>query len=721
MVMSYEVIITEKPSSANKIAYALSDGKFVKKSINGVPYYELERNGKKIIVVSAVGHLYTIAEKNKTFDYPIFDIEWRPTSEIDKKAAFSKKYLDVIKKLSKDADEFTIATDYDIEGETIGYNILRFVCNTKDANRMKFSTVTFEELKQSYENKNTTIDWGQAKAGETRHMLDWFYGINLSRALMGAFKTTGEFTVLSSGRVQGPALKIIIDREKEIETFKPQEYWQIELKCRKGEKRFSAWHEKEKFTDKSEAEKVVKNCKKKETIIKEIVIEKKKVSPPYPFDLGTLQSEVYRCFGISPKETLTIAQNLYSSGYISYPRTSSQQLPFSIGFKKILSMLAKQDKFKLHAEELMKKEKLSPRNGSKTDPAHPAIFPTGYVPQKLSQKEEKIYSLIVYRFLSTLSEPAIREHTLLKIDCNKEIFIAKGSKTIEKNWYNFYPFLNVNDEILPSYVEGEKVDVEKIEKHTKHTQPPPRYTLATIIKELEKRCLGTKATRADIIDSLFKRGYIKGKNIQPTELGRKITEALERYIPKIVDEELTRHFEIELEDIRTGKEDPNKVIEESKNELTKIIEDFKKSEKEIGEILAEAKEKENNVEIIGKCPVCKDGNLVIKVSKRFRRRFISCDRYPECKIIFNIPQKVSITFTKDICKECNHPLVIIKEKEVCINSDCPLIKKDYENAVKRLGDKKCPLCNSPLYVRKSLTGLFVGCSRYPKCKHIENI
>ena len=169
----YELIITEKPNASKMIADALADGKPVKKSVNRVPYYELKHKGKEIVVGCAVGHLYglTETEKKKGFKYPTFDIKWAPTSETNKGAEFSKKYLDMLKKLSKGADTFTVATDYDIEGEVIGLNIIRFACKRKDARRMKFSTLTKPDLVNSYENASPHIDWGQAEAGETRHNL----------------------------------------------------------------------------------------------------------------------------------------------------------------------------------------------------------------------------------------------------------------------------------------------------------------------------------------------------------------------------------------------------------------------------------------------------------------------------------------------------------------------------------------------------------------------
>jgi len=188
--MGYILIITEKPNASKRIAEAIADKKPKKVSEKGVNYYELTANGKKIVVACAVGHLYSLTEKEKSrgFAYPVFDIHWVPTAEVSKSAAFSKKYLTVLKKLAKGADEFIVATDFDIEGEVIGWNCLRFACKQKDAKRMKFSTLTKTDLKESFDHLQPHLAWGMANAGETRHKLDWYYGINLSRALTTAIK-----------------------------------------------------------------------------------------------------------------------------------------------------------------------------------------------------------------------------------------------------------------------------------------------------------------------------------------------------------------------------------------------------------------------------------------------------------------------------------------------------------------------------------------------------
>ena len=370
-----ELIITEKLYSAKKIAEALADTTAKKKKSRNGSYYELTHNNKPILVTSAVGHLYGLVQESKGWTYPVFDIKWEASYKNSKELDYIKGYIDTIETLAKKATEFTIACDYDIEGEVIGWNALRFACKQKDANRMKFSTLTKGDLIEAYETKLKHLNWGQAHAGETRHKLDWYYGINLSRALTGAVKAAGSFKVMSAGRVQGPALKLLVDREREIRKFKPELFWIIQLLGKYKKDPLEAWHVEDKIFDKKVVERILRKVKdKKEAEIKSIKRTRREQQPPYPFDLTSLQSESYNKFGITPKETLAHAQSLYLAGVTSYPRTSSQQLDPKLGLAKIIKKLSRQPAYTKLCEELLQNKILRPNNGKKTDPAHPQFI-----------------------------------------------------------------------------------------------------------------------------------------------------------------------------------------------------------------------------------------------------------------------------------------------------------------------------------------------------------
>ena len=668
-----ELIITEKPSQSQKIAEALSDKKPKKNVINKVPYYEIIHNKKKIIIGCAVGHLYNVAEKDKgKWVYPFFDYVWRESYLTQKSAAFSKKYLDVLKKLSKEADEYIVATDFDQEGSLIGWNIIRFVCNKKDANRMKFSTLTKKELIDSYNNKSKHLDFPLINSGEARHVLDFLFGLNLSRALTLAIKNAGLFKIMSTGRVQGPALKILAERELEIQKFKPEPFWELE-----AINSITLNHKKGRFFDKKEVDKIFNNIKdERHAIVKDITKKEFYQEPPAPFDLTSLQLESYRVFGITPKQTLSIAQELYTNAYISYPRTSSNQLPESLDYKEIISGIRKQKQYENFAKQLLFKRELKPNNGKKTDPAHPAIFPTGEIPKKLGERERKIYDLIVKRTLATFSDKSKRETVTIEADIKNEPFVSKGSRTIEKGWHSFYePYLKLEEIEMPNLKKSDKINIKKISKLEKETTPPRRFSEASIIKELESKNLGTKGTRAQIVDALYLRDYIKEKSIEVTDLGIKTIDVLKKYSPEIIDEHLTRHFEEEMEQIRDEKIKKEEVIDEAVSELTKILKKFKQQEKNIGAELIEAlKETREKASIVGKCHNCKEGDLRILYSKRFKSYFVACSSYPKCKTTFSLTRGLPKP-TDKLCPVCSYPIVQIvragtRPFDYCINKSC---------------------------------------------------
>lgn len=663
----YELIITEKPQAALKIASSL--GVATKREIvRGVPYYEVDRKGKKLIVACAVGHLFTLKQMTPGSSVPIFDINWAPNYMVRKKD-FSKRYYDTLLKLAKNAGSITVATDFDIEGEVIGTNIVRLICNQEDAQRMKFSTLTEKELNSAYENKMPTIAWGQEIAGEARHYLDWYYGINLSRALMNAIKTTGKFKIMSIGRVQGPTLALIVKKEKEIQAFIPVPYWQVFIKLEKQELELK--HTKDLF-DKNELSKFSDIVGKTGNATTKIT--EQSVSPGVPFNLTGLQTEAYKMNGINPSNTLKAAQSLYLAGLISYPRTSSQKLPDAIDYKSILNIL----KIRYKVAALITKDK--PIEGVKTDPAHPSIYPTGNKPPILSGHEEKIYDLIVKRFLALFCDDAILEKKRITVDIDDLKFSKNGMEIQKKAWMEFYPFKQ-KEETVPT-VEGE-VTVKSKNEVEKETQPPKRFSPASILSELEKRNLGTKATRASILETLYDRGYIREKSIEATSLGISLIETLEKYSPIIIDEDLTKSLQDEMDKMAESKTKPikekNKIIEKAESTIIEIAKDFEKYEKEIGSALMDAeikvREKQKEENKLTTCPKCGKGELSITYSPKNRKFFVACNAYPNCKTTYSLPPRGAIKKVGKNCEKCNFPLLMAlsagkKPWIFCFNTDC---------------------------------------------------
>jgi len=682
-----QLIISEKPAAAEKIAAAL--GKSTRKAVNRVSYFEIPE--KKIIVVPAVGHLFTLAQKEKSWKYPVFDLEWKPTYETEK-ASFAKPYLENIKKLAKQADDFVVATDYDIEGEVIGLNIIRFLCNRKDAKRMKFSTLTAGDLKDAYQNISPTLDWGQAEAGETRHWLDWWWGVNLSKAATDAlYLQSHKYQTLSIGRVQGPSLAILAKRELEIQNFKSVPFWQVSILLNIAEQKLEALHKEEKFFDEKKAKTVFEKIKDKQAIAVSIETATQKVNPPVPFDLTSLQIEAYRVFKINPKQTLEIAQELYTAAYISYPRTSSQKLPQQLNLKKVLTHLAMQPDYAKLAQKVLSGN-LTPNEGKKTDPAHPAIYPTGEIPKTLGAWQKKIYDLIVKRFFAVFGEAGERETTTVTFDVERELFILKGIRTTYAGWLELYaPYGKREETELPKIMKGQKYP-QKSKIEEKKTEPPKRYTQASIIKELEKKSLGTKATRASIIDTLYQRGYVKDTSIQVTPLGLQIIATFTKYAPDILDEKLTRHFEKDMEKIRERKQKMEVVLDAAKKILVNITNKFKLHINDIGaELLSAVRETRKEAETLMMCPNCKIGEIRIITSRATGKRFLACDKYPDCRTTFPLPQGGLLKITEKTCKHCNIPLIMVINKgkrpwEFCPSPTCP--SKELKPAAKTKTEPK---------------------------------
>jgi len=707
------LIIAEKPNVARKIAYALAEKKPIRKTIGKVPYYELTRDGKKIIVAPAVGHLFSLAPKEKTYGYPVFDIEWVPVYVAEKGKRYAKEYIKALRELAKRADEFIVACDYDTEGEVIGYTALKYACGVDPAKakRMKFSALTKKDLLRAWYNLEPTINFGMADAGVARHVLDWYWGVNLSRALSSAVKkVSGKWIVLSTGRVQGPTLKFLVEREQEIANFIPTPYWVIKMSLEKNNRQYTAVYEKDRILDEKEAKKIVEEAKKGPAFVEKVEIKQQQRNPPHPFDLGTLQREAYSAFGYSPKKTLDIAQKLYEMSLCSYPRTSSQKLPKNLNFRSIIQNLAKISEYKPFAYELLGKEELKPVEGKKEDPAHPAIYPTGELPKpgELSKEEQNIYDLIVRRFLALFADPAVRESVKVIINSNNHRFVLSGSRTVKEGWLKIYgKYVSFDEVLLPKFEKGEQIKVIQIKREKKKTKPPARYSPASVIKKMEDLGIGTKATRAQILETLYSRGYIEGKKkIKVTPLGMKVIKALENSVPDIISVELTREFEEKMEQIMQKRISKEKVIEESKETLLKILKEFKKRENEIGKNLLEAfiesqgnkkgkrsestkeltaeeeesikksleKKKPVDTIIVGKCPKC-GGDLVVRYSRKTGKRFVGCSNWPNCDVTYPLLQRGEIIPTGKTCPECgNAPIVKIKEHnreyEVCLNMNC---------------------------------------------------
>ena len=680
----YTLVVTEKPDAARRIALALDkQHKPIRMNVDGVPCHAAENSGR-IVIVPALGHLYTVTGERSGRDfYPTFALRWVPRFLAERGAGRIRVWLNAISKLAKGAGSFVDACDYDIEGSLIGYSIMKYACGNKErlSKRMKYSTLTEEELERSYGELLPSLDFTLIEAGKTRHEVDWLYGINLSRALtIAAKKASGKYETLSTGRVQGPVLMFLGTREASVKCFVPTPYWEMKAQFESGGQIFEACYEKT-FETKKEAETRYNECLRKTGRIEKITTTRHLQLPPPPFDLGTLQGEAYRLFAYTPKRTLEITQRLYLDALISYPRTSSQKLPSNVDYRAILRNLNRLHRYKSPTAELLALPSLKPREGTKDDPAHPAIYPTGIVPgRSLAAPEEKILDLVIGRFMAVFSTPAVLQCARIYIKVGNQLFFSTGRTLLMPGWRKFYgPYACMEEVLLPSLEEGQKVKIEKVLLLDRFSQPPSRYNPGSLLRKMEKVQIGTKSTRADVLQTLYDRRYVKNERIEMTDLGFEVLETLKDYCPAVVSVELTRELEHRMEKIQATGDTREKVLDDVVSILKPALEQLKAKEKIIGEKLSSAMVKRRLEErIVGSCPVCKTGKLMILHSRKTGKQFIGCSNYfnGRCSTSFALPQKNLVSVTSKVCKHCGWPIVLTRTRRrrawmLCFNPECP--------------------------------------------------
>ena len=677
--MATTVMVGEKPKVASKLAQALGD--YSIETNRGVKNYILEKNGDKIIIAPAVGHIFNLNDKSDSWDYPVFDVEWLPTFETSDEADYMKKYYNNLKDQLKKADEYINACDYDLEGSVIGANVIKHLTDASDdrIKRMKFSTLTASDLEEAYDNLES-FDEGMTEAGLTRHVLDFYYGINVSRALMKAVRSNDRYKTLSTGRVQGPALAMLAEKERAIQEFEPDPYWEIFLHNSEFDAKLEH-DDEDRIWDEDTATQIYQTVEgEKETEVIDVSTRNYTHKVPTPFNLTDLQSEASSQFNINPKQTQAIAQTLYENGLISYPRTESQKLPASLGYENLLKKLKNQDNYTDLAKKVLKKDSVSPKQGKKTDDAHPAIYPTGENPGNLSKKERKVYDLVVKRFLAVFGENAKRQSVTMTLEVLGYEFKAKSKITLERNWFDLYdPYVRVEEAELPELEEGQILSVEEFELMDKETKPPRRHSQSGIVSELEKRNLGTKATRAQIVDRLYNRDYIENDPIEVTELGLSVVNVLEKYCGMVVSEDLTREFEEKMNEIREQDNSKQDVLAEAEKTLGNVLEDFKAQQKEIGSELVNTIDAERNRKRkLGPCDKCEEEGRedgILQIIKTNGSRFVGCTNYPDCENTYPLPNNGSIGSLDRECEECGKPMIDVTRKKgrdysMCVDPDC---------------------------------------------------
>ena len=676
----YTLVVCEKPDAARRVSDALSDGKATSATTGGVTTFRFRVRDEDFVVCAAQGHLYAVSDPlAERSVYPTFDVEWYGNDLVEKRSAGTARRIQAIRDLAKGAERFVNACDYDVEGETIGFNILRYACGGKEtgALRAKFSTLTKEDLVVAFDSLERPARQGMAEAGRARHVMDFVWGVNLSRALSQAAVAQGKrYRTVSVGRVQGPTLGFVVDRETEIRTFVPLPYWNVTGVFEKDGGRIEAQYLKGRLERKADAEEVRRACAGGTGVVGGKQRSLAQVPPPTPFSIGDLQKEAYRAFGFTPSKTLQIAERLYLGALISYPRTGSQKLPPSIGYAKVLRGLADQNQYSKLASTLLAGP-LRPSQGAMDDPAHPAIHPTGEKPKRMDTAESRLYDLVVRRFLAVFAPPAKREIFTAEISVNGHVFGIEGRRTVEPGWVSYYsPYGRFSDAETPQVVEGERLPVVETKSEEKFAAPPNRYNQSSLLEKMERERIGTKATRADIIATLGTRGYVSGAELTPSELGTSVIEILRIHAPSIVSTELTRKMETRLGKVEAGTEDARRLLREAIRAASEQIANLELDQEVVGLGLnAASAEPTTKALILGSCPVCKTGRLHVVKSRKSGKRFVGCTNHSAgCRASAPLPQRGALR-TGAACGHCSWPTVYVKTGrfswKLCVNPDCP--------------------------------------------------
>jgi DNA topoisomerase-1 len=679
------LVICEKPKVALRIAEALDDNSRPERYYdNDVPYYIVTHGNETLIVVAALGHLYTISQKGGKWTYPSFEYHWVPMHEVDKRTRRSKNFIEVIHKLSKDADDYVNACDFDIEGSLIGYMVLQKICGShslKKAERMRFSTLTTHNIKEAWERRAASLDFHLIDAGIARHEVDWLFGINLSRALtLSVKKATRRYKTLSIGRVQGPTLNFIKEKENAVRSFVPKSYWEINAEILFDGQKITLTYEKKRIDDIAEATSIVDSCRGKNGVITEIISREIITPPPFNFNLGDLQRAAYAEYKYSPRVTSQATERLYLNALISYPRTSSQKIPPSIDIPEILRGLSKYGRFNKHACQLLLKSSFKPRQGKKDDPAHPAIHPTGQVLTRLRKTDLNIFDLICKRFMTSLGTHAVRESTLVKADIEGHRYNITGIVTKEPGWMRLKnPYMKAEETTLPRFKVKQSFQPTSLNILKRFTKPPRRFSSSSLLKKMEDELIGTQATRVDIIETLHKRGYVKGDPIEITELGLAVVGALSRYNPEILSTEMTRILENDMVDIGKGEKTLDEMIKKTINFLDLTLSNIKTNEEDFGSEIGRALGYHTHKTMtLGSCPKCKTGEIKLIQNIKTGKRFAGCSSFytTKCDIKYPLPQRGVIKTLGKQCNTCGSPVIKITRRKnqpwkLCLDPECP--------------------------------------------------
>jgi DNA topoisomerase-1 len=678
--MADNLVIVESPTKAKTISKIL---------------------GKKYVVRASMGHVRDLPKSKMGID---IDHHFKPTYII---SPDKKKIIKELKSEIKSGSHLLIATDEDREGEAIGWHLLQALDIDEKKNpvqRIVFHEITEGAIKNALQNPRK-IDIDLVDAQQARRILDRLVGYELSPLLWKKIRYG-----LSAGRVQSVAVRLVVEREREIRAFKPEEYWTITGHFNKDKEPFEALLNKFKGKDLKmkkgeEAEKVLKDLEKASYVVTKVEEKDVHRSPSPPFTTSTLQQEASRKLGFSVKKTMIIAQQLYegiehgagTTGLITYMRTDSVNLS-EVALKQAREVIIKDfgKEYALPSPRYYKGRKGAQEAHEAIRPADLSLKPED-VKEYLEKDQLRLYELVWKRTLACQMQEAKLKALGVDISAMKGgeetgyIFRATGQTIQFPGFMRAYvegadhpeEELMHQEKLLPAFKEGDKVDLKKLDPLQHFTKPPARYTEASLVKKLESEGIGRPSTYAPTISTIMTRGYIEkeAKQLKPTDLAEVVTDMLIKHFPEIIDYKFTAEMEESLDQIAEGKKKWEPILQEFYGPFHSLI-----------EIKEETLKKEDIVNLEKtdeKCEKC--GKPMIVKLGRFGK-FLSCSNYPECKNA--------------------RPLV---------DANAPEKTEEQKELERKLSGKKCEKCGKPMEIKHGRYGEFLGCSGYPDCKNIQAI
>lgn len=661
--------------------------------------------GKEYIVRASVGHVRDLPKSNKK----AIDIEggFVPHYEI---TPGKDKVVHELQGLAEVADKVLLATDPDREGEAIAWHIAEVLGLTK-AKRIVFHEITESAIKEAAMHPRP-IDQHLRKAQEARRVLDRLVGYDLSGLIWKKVRYG-----LSAGRVQSPALRILMEREREIRRFVPETFWRLSAKVETAKNAVFELLCSEEPRDGALVERILEEGKTHKWKVLDLKENQAARSPRPPFTTSTLQQAASTRLGMSPSRTMQIAQKLYEAGFITYMRTDSTSLAVQAQ-REILALVAK-NYGKEFAQARIYKTK-----SKNAQEAHEAIRPTsaakksaGHIPE-----QQHLYKLIWQRTVASQMADAtmLRAKIVANIESAGEQipdFFANGSRLLSAGWLLADPDAEGEEVILPKVSIGETLKLIELLALLKQTEPPPRYSEAGLVKELEKRDIGRPSTYASILKTLEDRGYVlrEGKALFPTDTGDVVSSFLEEHFTTYISDTFTAEMEQELDDIAEGKREYAKTLKAFYDPFVKEVRKKEKVEKITN--LGDA-------DPAMTCPKC-NGPMIVKLGKN--GKFLSCARFPDCDgaRMFDGTELAGPRLTGEKCPDCTTGELVEREGRfgkfiACGNyPKCKYIKNDPETAKLNSTGVKCNLCaDGEMVTRRGRFGFFYSCSNYPNCKNI---